>query len=89
MGTISAEWQKTANELALHIRLGLNVEAGMLLVEYVEKLANAYPQFPTEQQRQFQLILSAMLKCQENQDWIGLADYLEYELQQLITELNL
>jgi hypothetical protein len=89
MSTISTEWQKTADELALKIRLGFNVEAGILLVGYVEKLVNAYPQFPTEQQHQFQLILSAMLKCQENQDWIGLADYLEYELQQLIADLDL
>jgi hypothetical protein len=89
MSTISTEWQKTADELALKIRLGFNVEAGILLVGYVEKLVNAYPQFPTEQQYQFQLILSAMLKCQENQDWIGLADYLEYELQQLIADLDL
>ena len=89
MSSISTDWLKTANELALKIRLGLNVEAGLLLVGYIEKLVSAYPQFPAEQQHQFQLILSAMLKCQENQDWIGLADYLEYELQQLITDLNL
>jgi len=61
MGTISAEWQKTANELALHIRLGLNVEAGMLLVEYVEKLANAYP--PTD------FICDAEMSGEPRLDW--------------------
>ena len=33
----------------------------------------------TEENR-FQEILSGMLSCQENQDWILLADMLEYEL---------
>jgi len=89
MSLKTTDWLETANKLALQIRLGFNVEVGLLLVGYVETLVNAYPQFPAEQQRQFQLILSAMLKCQENQDWIGLADYLEYELQQLITDLDL
>ena len=60
-----------------------------MLVTYLEQLVTVYPKFPVEeQQRQFQSILSAMLACQERQDWIGLADYLEYELQQLFIELN-
>ncbi len=83
-----ALWQKDANNLALKVRLGLNVEAGLMLVTYLEQLVAVYPKFPVEQQRQFQSILSAMLVCQERQDWIGLADYLEYELQQLFIELN-
>ncbi len=81
-------WQKKANDLALKIRLGHNVEAGLILVNYVEQLVAAYPLLPAKQQRDFQSILSAMLACQERQDWIGLADYLEYELQQLFIELN-
>ncbi|MDD2840800.1 MAG: hypothetical protein PHD18_00100 [Tolumonas sp.] len=82
------QWQTEANDLALKIRLGHNVEAGLMLVTYLEQLITVYPKFPVEQQRQFQSILSAMLACQERQDWIGLADYLEYELQQLFIELN-
>ena len=83
-----ALWQKDANNLALKVRLGHNVEAGLMLVTYLEQLVAVYPKFPAEQQRQFQSILSVMLACQERQDWIGLADYLEYELQQLFIELN-
>jgi hypothetical protein len=82
------QWQKEALDLAAMIRLGHNVEAGLILVNCVEQLVTAYPQFPAKQQRDFQSILSAMLACQERQDWIGLADYLEYELQQLLIELN-
>ena len=89
MNTSILQWQKEGNDLALKIRLGHNVEAGLMLVTYLEQLVAVYSQFPAEQQRQFQSILSAMLACQERQDWIGLADYLEYELQQLFTELNI
>ena len=88
MNFLIHQWQKEANDLALKIRLGLNVEAGLMLVTYLEQLVAVYPKFPVEQQRQFQSIISAMLACQERQDWIGLADYLEYELQQLFIELN-
>jgi hypothetical protein len=88
MNFLIHQWQKEANDLALKIRLGHNVEAGLMLVTYLEQLVTVYPKFPVEQQRQFQSILSAMLACQERQDWIGLADYLEYELQQLFIELN-
>ena len=89
MNTSILQWQKEGNDLALKIRLGHNVEAGLMLVTYLEQLVAEYPKFPVEQQGQFQSILSAMLACQERQDWIGLADYLEYELQQLFTELNI
>lgn len=88
MNFLIHQWQKEANDLALKIRLGHNVEAGLMLVTYLEQLVTVYPKFPVEQQRQFQSILSAMLACQERQDWIGLADYLEYELQQLFIDLN-
>ena len=29
-------------------------------------------------------LVAAMLQCQERQDWLGLADYLEYELIQTL-----
>ncbi len=88
MKLATEQWQLEGNALALQFRLGHNVEAGLMLVTYLEQLVTVYPKFPVEQQRQFQSILSAMLACQERQDWIGLADYLEYELQQLFIELN-
>ncbi len=89
MKLATEQWHLEGNALALQFRLGLNVEAGLMLVTYLEQLVAVYPKFPAEQQRQFQSILSVMLACQERQDWIGLADYLEYELQQLFTELNI
>lgn len=88
MKLTTEQWQLEGNALALQFRFGHNVEAGLMLVTYLEQLVAIYPEFPAEQQRQFQSILSSMLACQERQDWIGLADYLEYELQQLFVELN-
>lgn len=88
MKSTREQWQLEGKALALQFRLGHNVEAGLILVTYLEQLVAEYPKFPIEQQRQFQSILSSMLACQERQDWIGLADYLEYELQQLFVELN-
>jgi hypothetical protein len=35
-------------------------------------------------QQQWLLLLQAMLSCQETRDGLGLADYLEYELVELL-----
>ena len=44
------QWQSDGATLALEFRLGHNVEAGLTLVTYLERLVTAYPQFPAEQQ---------------------------------------
>ena len=33
-----------------------------------------------------QEILSDILRCQDNEDWLGLADYLEYELADVLKD---
>ncbi|MGL4207643.1 MAG: hypothetical protein ACRCRW_16195 [Aeromonadaceae bacterium] len=60
------------------------VESARLLSALIPVLS-ALP--PLLQQRCVQ-ISSAILACQERHDWLGLADYLEYELVELLDELD-
>ena len=77
-------WQREATELAVLLRLGRNVEAGLRLADYLERVLTGLQEQPNAKiNQQLPPLLEAILACQEKQDWLGLADYLDYELQQL------
>ncbi|MXR69483.1 hypothetical protein GNT65_12505 [Shewanella sp. JBTF-M18] len=62
-------------------RLGHEAEASVALRQCIDEMEKNYPEVikrPT-----FGQIISPMLQAQERQDWLALADYLEYELPQL------
>ncbi|QXH50072.1 hypothetical protein KSS94_19245 [Pseudomonas fakonensis] len=69
---------EAARECAALMRLGRDVEGGVRMVELFEAvLPQLEPQAGT-------VLLQAMLDAQQRQDWLALADYLEYELVHLI-----
>jgi hypothetical protein len=41
---------------------------------------------PQTIRQQWVLLLGRLLECQETQNWLALADYLEYELVQLLRD---
>ncbi|MGV8918290.1 MAG: hypothetical protein ACOH2R_10915 [Pseudomonas sp.] len=65
-------------------RLGRDVEAALDMVELVTELMPLFATGPSLKQRQWLELLKSMLKCQEARDGLGLADYLEYELVELL-----
>lgn len=71
-----------AQQCAALFRLGRDVEAGLAMIEWVERMPPSLVQEP-----QITLLLGRMLDCQEAQNWLALADYLEYELVQLMTDV--
>lgn len=90
MTTSESVWQTEAAEIALLFRLGRNVEAALQLTGYLERLvAECHHLLVNDTNRQFQSLLASILSCQEKQDWLGLADYLEYELPQYLHALSL
>ncbi len=69
-------------ETAHRFRLGQEAEGSQRLRECIDHLE---PMLPTLQQaNQVIQLVPLMLAAQERHDWLGLADYLEYELQQLL-----
>ncbi|MCP2006019.1 hypothetical protein M976_01936 [Buttiauxella ferragutiae ATCC 51602] len=72
--------------LAGQFRLGLALDAALELPPLMKSLVPLLPALPPATQQQLPQIMSAILACQEREDWLGLADWLEYELLHLLSD---
>lgn len=72
--------------LATQFRLGLSLDAALTLPPLMKSLLPVLPMLSPASQRQLPQIMSAILACQEREDWLGLADWLEYELLHLLSD---
>ncbi|MED5526701.1 hypothetical protein [Gallaecimonas pentaromativorans] len=79
-----AQCQQQCLALARLFRLGMNTEAALEMVPLLEQITAQLTAGGKPQPELLQ-VLGMMLGCQERQDWLGLADYLEFELQELIS----
>jgi hypothetical protein len=65
-------------------RLGRDVEAALVMVEVFEGAQQALMSASNDIQQSWTTVLTQILECQERQDWLGLADFMEYELVELL-----
>ena len=65
-------------------RLGRDVEAALIMVEVFEGAQHLLLSAPADVQQVWAQVLTQMLDCQERQDWLALADSMEYELIELL-----
>jgi len=65
-------------------RLGRDVEASLTMVDIFEEAQRLFVDAAQEIQQQWGQLLALILACQEKQDWLGLADFMEYELVGLL-----
>lgn len=75
-----------SEQCATLFRLGRDVEAGLAMIELIGAVQPSFDLLPQAVQQQWLLLLGRMLECQEAQNWLALADYLEYELIQLLRD---
>jgi hypothetical protein len=68
-------------------RLGRDVEAALIMVDLFDETQRLFAKAPQGAQQAWALMLRQMLDCQERQDWLGLADFMEYELVDLLDSL--
>ncbi|AXI60490.1 hypothetical protein DLD99_08385 [Pseudomonas kribbensis] len=61
-------------------RLGRDVEAALDMVDVFEGAQHFLVSASPDIQQSWAQVLTQMLDCQERQDWLGLADFMEYEL---------
>ncbi|WP_297836211.1 hypothetical protein [Pseudomonas sp.] len=80
----AAEFIQTARHCAGLFRLGRDVDAALRMVELFTVLMPRFLEQPPEVQQEWLRLLTLMLSCQETRDVLGLADYLEYELVDLL-----
>jgi hypothetical protein len=79
---MSLNIQDTLRQTAHLFRLGKEAQASVELRLCLDKINKFYPDLTLNPR--FQQMLPLMLQAQEQHDWLGLADYLEYELIELI-----
>lgn len=69
----------TARQCAHLFRLGRDIEAALEMVELFDAAVPQLAERSTEDRDYGTQLLERMLGCQQSQDWLALADYLEYE----------
>jgi uncharacterized alpha-E superfamily protein len=72
-----------ARHCAELFRLGRDIEAALRMVELIEAAMPVFASRTADQRQQWAQVLSAILACQERQDWLGLADWLGGEFVEL------
>lgn len=75
-----------ARRCAALFRLGRDVEAGLAMIELIGAVQPSFDGAAADFQQQWVSLLGPMLESQKSQNWLALADYLEYELVQLLTD---
>ncbi len=80
------QYRAPAIDCAHLFRLGRDVEAALVMVELFGALMPLFDRTSSTLQQQWAAVISQLLACQEGQDWLGLADYLEYELVELMRQ---
>ncbi|MFK3796092.1 hypothetical protein [Pseudomonas sp. NPDC088444] len=75
-----------ARRCARLFRLGRDIEGALKMVELIDAALPTFTARPADQQAEWAQVLTAILQCQERQDWIGLADWLEGEFVALCVQ---
>lgn len=68
-----------ARDCAKLFRLGRDIEGALKMVELIDRSLPLMDGVSAGRQAEWGRVLSAILACQERQDWLGLADWLEVE----------
>ncbi|MCD5992993.1 hypothetical protein KDX38_03970 [Pseudomonas sp. CDFA 602] len=71
-------------ECATLLRLGRSIEAGLDMLDVCEQASVLLDSRPAIIRHQWVAVLSRMHDCQQAQDWLGLADYMDHELVELL-----
>ncbi len=86
MTTVLQDCQQQAMETAINFRIGQNIKAQRALPLLIQQLIQSFPKENAHQVQLLRLIVQGIHEAQEKHDWLGLADYLEYELQELLQQ---
>lgn len=79
--------EQLSNYAAL-LRCGRSLEVSQELINFLSEILTHIVVNKGDRLFVFQEIVSAVLRCQEAEDWLGLADYLEYDLPDFLKSLR-
>jgi hypothetical protein len=87
--TVVDKCMDECRECAGLFRLGRDVEAALEMVDVFEGAQQSLMSALADVQQSWAVVLAEMLACQERQDWLGLADFMEFELIELLQNARL
>ncbi|AZD28356.1 hypothetical protein [Pseudomonas chlororaphis] len=76
-------------QCAQGFRLGRDVEAAMTMVQLMGAIQPLIDTAPQEQRQDWEALLGLMFGCQQGQNWLALADYLQYECVEVLRSLSI
>ncbi len=79
---------KKLKNFAALLRLGRPLEVTNDLINLLEEIMTEAGVRTSNNLHFIEEIFSSILCCQEAEDWLGLADYLEYELSDFLVHLS-
>lgn len=88
MSSVVAELKEEATRIARLFRIGQDVVAQQDVVVLAERLMGFASTERTVEMALWAEWIGWLMSCQEAQDWLGLADYLDYELVELLERLS-
>lgn len=89
MNPLKHELLTQSLEIAENFRKGLSIDAQQALPTLVKDLIAQLEYLPVQSAPLFLTLITSIRQCQDRRDWLGLADYLEYELVDLLHHLGL
>jgi len=72
-----------ARHCARLFRLGRDIEGALEMVELIDGALPLVSSRTADDQAQWKFVLEGILQCQERQDWLGVADWLDVEFMAL------
>ena len=84
-----ASFKTGAENLAIMLREGRDESACFECGRLLQLLTPLMIHLPAELQVCLVTLAKQLLQCQERHDWVGLCDYMEYELPHLLDEIEL
>ncbi len=81
-------FKTSAHSLADMLRQGKDEVASSQSALLLQKLTLIREQLPVELQASLLQLAKQMVACQKRRDWVGMCDYLEFELLVLLDEIE-
>jgi hypothetical protein len=81
---IEANYKKMTKDLPNRLRCGLAMQCTTDLINYFDSLDVIFKQLPLESIKKSDFLIANLLQQYENQDWLGIADTIEYDVKELL-----
>ena len=77
-------YKKITKDLPNRLRCGLAMQCTTDLINYFEELDIIFKKLPLESIKKADFLIANLLQQYENNDWLGIADTIEYDVKELL-----